>query len=856
MSVLNVPASLTHQTCWLHNYDRTRVPIINKNQPIELQVNRLIDMPRIANAESPVFSLVMAKAPQVFVIDIDLSSTDSSRHSKAASTLNITATTLLNYAKKCTYVEQSFSGTGYHIVFEKDNPDSIFWRSLKRSTPLGISGEILTNTGFCTFTNNMLSTQRPSKLLVLTPSKLCTLLPELTKQLMATSVTPINPTAPITTVTPATPTTPITPTPFASLPKVKLKPRTDSLKPNLDYLRFKLECLAPWPTAAIKTAYVKLITPSHVVQGEQACNQTVDQMYNHYDFWLRIVMAVKDYADVFSISDLDTLSLLDAWSKQDITGSYLDTDTAGLSGFEALSVKYKSIDIKTNGITYKTLDSFLAQGIQQPEDVIKYMNKYHFCIKVGGKYKYGCVPRFNKKDLLVKNNQVNTKLSLMSKSSMTEMYANKKFFMNIDGKRKAINYATYWIDNRERREVSSLVFKPDVRPDKSEHNLWNGFTVGDHKPEYTCTKALDFIKHIIASDDEQVNKYILAWIANIIQHPTVKSNVSLVLISEVQGTGKTFFVNMLGSMFGDSFKLMGHNSTLTNKFNSGYQNKLLVGVEEVVYMHNKSDQSLLKFLITSDTIDIESKGYDVEEKQPNYMRFIFTANNLRSIHIEPTDRRFQVLEVSTDKTNNMAYFGDLDRSWYAGHEREAFFWYMKNYDIKDYDFVKERVDNEITIDQIEESLETHIAWALEWLTDGFNDDFALVDPSFKFLSENELTKHKFYIPDIAKANTNVDRLEQLKFDGPDASIFTHPFKISRKAMIKDYQTYCSNQGVRYPLTPAIFSKRIQALFPFPLLRQQRTVIKTQHALVWHVQGLEHLLEYLNAKLGFNRTPTS
>jgi phage/plasmid-associated DNA primase len=236
--------------------------------------------------------------------------------------------------------------------------------------------------------------------------------------------------------------------------------------------------------------------------------------------------------------------------------------------------------------------------------------------------------------------------------------------------------------------------------------------------------------------------------------------------------------------------------------------KLLVAIEEATYMHNKQDQQLLKHLITSPTINIERKGHDIQSAKPNYLRFIFTSNSLSSIYVEPSDRRFQILDVSTEKANNIKYFGDLYNRWYDGHEREAFFHMMKNYDIKGFDFTAQRVSNEITFQQ-KLSSATHIhAWFYEWIA----DDEAADEPFI------------------------IDQTDQ-------------GFTIARSAVYQIYLQYCSLHRVRYIHGKIKFKRFFSDLFSRnpELWQEKRTTKDYKHMYVWLFADKPKLAEFYEKK---------
>ena len=78
-------------------------------------------------------------------------------------------------------------------------------------------------------------------------------------------------------------------------------------------------------------------------------------------------------------------------------------------------------------------------------------------------------------------------------------------------------------------------YDPECRDQPDRFNLYRGMAVvpgeGDIKP------YLDFVRTVIADESPNHFDYVMAWQANIVQHPTEKSGTSLVLRGD-QGIGK------------------------------------------------------------------------------------------------------------------------------------------------------------------------------------------------------------------------------------------------------------------------------------------------------------------------------
>ena len=102
----------------------------------------------------------------------------------------------------------------------------------------------------------------------------------------------------------------------------------------------------------------------------------------------------------------------------------------------------------------------------------------------------------------------------------------------------------------ERRQYQGIVCNPEQEVE-GYYNLWRGFAV--EPIEGDCSLYLQHIQDNIASGNEQLYTYILAWMADAVQHPGQRPGVSLVLRGK-QGVGKGVFVTQFGKLFGRHFK--------------------------------------------------------------------------------------------------------------------------------------------------------------------------------------------------------------------------------------------------------------------------------------------------------------
>jgi phage/plasmid-associated DNA primase len=162
------------------------------------------------------------------------------------------------------------------------------------------------------------------------------------------------------------------------------------------------------------------------------------------------------------------------------------------------------------------------------------------------------------------------------------------------------------------------------------------------EPDYTLIEHfLHHIKHVIASDDESLYQYIMKWIASILQVPTFKNKVML-LIQGRQGSGKTLFTNVICHLLGEyGLPNVKDSQNITGHFNAVIENIKLAVLNELVSSDDTNahaDYNAFKTIISEDVIDITRKGQDTREAM-NILNLIITTNYMNALRFNGDDRR-------------------------------------------------------------------------------------------------------------------------------------------------------------------------------------------------------------------------
>lgn len=188
---------------------------------------------------------------------------------------------------------------------------------------------------------------------------------------------------------------------------------------------------------------------------------------------------------------------------------------------------------------------------------------------------------------------------------------------------------------------------------------------------------LNHIHDVIANKNDEVYRYILVWIASILQKPNFKTGTALVILGN-QGTGKNIFTNVICKLMA---RYANENVTsiesVVGKFNAVLENKKLLVLNELqsIDVNKYLNSDALKSVITDSKININQKN-EPERLTENVSNFIMVSNNLFPVKIEGTDRRYMVTNTSDDKRGDYEYFGKLTDSFTPEFYENLFTFFM------------------------------------------------------------------------------------------------------------------------------------------------------------------------------------
>lgn len=253
-----------------------------------------------------------------------------------------------------------------------------------------------------------------------------------------------------------------------------------------------------------------------------------------------------------------------------------------------------------------------------------------------------------------------------------------------------------WIKDETRRSYERIDFIPSHQkcPDHI-YNLFSGFAVEVEEKlemangiitEEECLRLIEpllFHFTVMCGGDRF---FVVKWLSQLFQHPEVKPNVGLLfrdmgsLLKEGGGTGKNLVWDFIGSLLGSKYyHTVSDNSTLYGDFNSPFEGKLLVFIEEADGKDNHKNNDKLKSKITQKKQMINKKGvaqYEVSE----HTRYVGATNGRNPIPTRDGQTRWAFWDVDTTYRGNKDYFNTLVKATQDRRVRVAFYQYLMRHE--------------------------------------------------------------------------------------------------------------------------------------------------------------------------------
>ena len=201
---------------------------------------------------------------------------------------------------------------------------------------------------------------------------------------------------------------------------------------------------------------------------------------------------------------------------------------------------------------------------------------------------------------------------------------------------------------------NEIKFHPKKQP-KNILNLWVPPTIEPIDTPYL--EIADFLYSVIASNDSIIFEYLINYLAHLYQKPEEKPGIMVALMS-AQGCGKGVFMQMLSKIWSRTTLMINDIESITGRFNLCLERKLIINLDEAMYVNDNAGQEKLKNLITEPYINVEAK-HQMPRTVNSLHRFFLATNHEHFLRTSKDDRRLFAVPISSCRQNDHRYFNQL-----------------------------------------------------------------------------------------------------------------------------------------------------------------------------------------------------
>jgi hypothetical protein len=284
------------------------------------------------------------------------------------------------------------------------------------------------------------------------------------------------------------------------------------------------------------------------------------------------------------------------------------------------------------------------------------------------------------------------------------------------GKTKALtqSIAAWWLgDPRRREHLGGVIFDPTRQVTPDHWNLWKGYGVQPRRGSWRLLRQHCF--EVVCSREQRDFEYLLNTMARMFQHPELPAEVAVVLKGD-EGCGKGILGRALYKIMGQHGLHISHPEHLRGKHNAHLRDCVYLFADEAFYAGDKAHESILKAIITEDTLAVEPKNKDLIDV-PNYLHVWLASNLDWVVPASLRARRWFIPKVSDHRIDDHEYFAAIYRE-IDNSGLEAMLFELLNRDISKFDPRVVPLTEPLAIQKVH-SLDSLHRWWMACLERGF-----------------------------------------------------------------------------------------------------------------------------------------
>ena len=275
-----------------------------------------------------------------------------------------------------------------------------------------------------------------------------------------------------------------------------------------------------------------------------------------------------------------------------------------------------------------------------------------------------------------------------------------------------------WTHHGMRREFDTIITAPGqplhcYDTVSLSYNCLNKWRQFDAIPIKSDVKP--FLKHVelMCNGDTELTNFVLKWLGYPVKYPGTKLKSAVLIISTAQQVGKTFIGRIMCDLYGMHNSRMMEHSGLNTGWGDYISGISFICANELI-ANKRQDADTMKSYITEPFIMLNMKGKAVIY-QTNISNFFLTSNNPNPSYVDPSDRRYTVIEYR-GKAQPAKYYQQLDE-WRTNGGLNALYHYFKHeLDYGDFNENTPAMSTSEKLTMIETSMRPQDLWLTDALT--------------------------------------------------------------------------------------------------------------------------------------------
>ena len=217
------------------------------------------------------------------------------------------------------------------------------------------------------------------------------------------------------------------------------------------------------------------------------------------------------------------------------------------------------------------------------------------------------------------------------------------------GKKGSISKELFLAPSDERgrtmlRKYHYIAFRPGAAESSGvEYNVWRPSPI---KPvPGDTTKWNEHINYLFQNESDA--KYVLDWMAWVLQNPNKKPNHALLIVGKNTGTGKSIIATIFEQIIGEKNTQRPKNSSMGGDFNAWLKDCRLCIIEEVYQVGRRENLNAMRDILTERQVEVNIKGISAF-KIENFVAAMGVSNHPDALPLDKFDRRWLVIETFAD----------------------------------------------------------------------------------------------------------------------------------------------------------------------------------------------------------------